>query len=149
MRVILRADVDGLGNAGDVLEVANGYARNYLVPKGLALRATDGTLSQAAAMQRSRDVRDARDREAAEDIARQLVSTPIAVAARVGSGDQLYGSVTTAEVAEAVSSQTGIELDRRKMSIDEPIRTVGSHQVVVRLHADVQFSLTVEVSSQA
>lgn len=149
MRVILRADVDGLGNAGDVLEVANGYARNYLVPKGLALRATDGTLSQAAAMQRSRDVRDAKDREAAEDIARQLVSTPIAVAARVGSGDQLYGSVTTAEVAEAVSSQTGIELDRRKMSIDEPIRTVGSHQVVVRLHADVQFSLTVEVSSQA
>jgi large subunit ribosomal protein L9 len=148
MRVILRADVDGLGNAGDVIDVANGFARNYLVPQGLALRATDGTMSQAAAMQRSRDARDAKDRESAEDIARQLVPLTISISARVGSGDQLYGSVTTTDVAEAVKSQTGIDIERRKMSIEEPIRTVGSHQVGVRLHADVQFALNVDVSPQ-
>ena len=145
MKVILRSDVEGVGNAGDVLDVADGYARNYLVPKGLALRATDGTMAQAAAMQRSRDIKDGKAREAAEDIARRLVPTVITVAARVGSGDQLYGSVTTTEIADAVLSQTEIELDRRKMSLEEPIKTVGTHEVGVRLHPEVRFSLTVEV----
>lgn len=145
MKVILRSDVDGLGNAGDVLEVDDGYGRNYLIPQGLALRATDGTMTQASAMQRSRDVRDNRAREAAEEVARKLVPTVIAVSARVGSGDQLYGSVTTSEIADAVLAQTEIDLDRRKLTLDEPIRTVGTHEVGVRLHPEVRFSLTVEV----
>ena len=145
MKVILRSDVEGVGNAGDVLDVADGYARNYLVPKGLALRATDGTMAQAAAMQRSRDIKDGKAREAAEEIARRLVPTVITVAARVGSGDQLYGSVTTTEIADAVLGQTEIELDRRKMTLEEPIKTVGTHEVGVRLHPEVRFSLTVEV----
>ena len=148
MKVILRSDVDGLGNAGDVLEVADGYGRNYLIPQGLALRATDGTMTQASAMQRSRDVRDNRAREAAEEVARKLVPTVIAVSARVGSGDQLYGSVTTSEIADAVLAQTEIDLDRRKMTIDEPIKTVGTHEVGVRLHPEVRFSLTVEVGPE-
>ena len=102
MKVILRKDVEGVGNAGDVLNVADGYARNYLVPKGLALRAAGGTLAQATSMQRSRDTKDNRAREAAEEIARKLVPVVINVSARVGSGDQLYGSITTSEIAEAV-----------------------------------------------
>ncbi len=146
MKVILRTDVEGVGNAGDVLDVADGYARNCLVPKGFALRATEGTMAQAAAMQRARDVKDTRAREAAEEIARKLVPMVIAVEARVGSGDHLYGSVTTTEIAEAVLAQTEIDLDRRKMSLDEPIKTVGTHEVGVRLHPEVRFSLTVEVA---
>ena len=148
MKVILRSDVGGLGNAGDVLDVADGYARNYLVPKGLALRATDGTMAQAAAMQRSRDVKDSRAREAAEEIARKLVPAVINVSARVGSGEQLYGSVTTTEIAEAVLTQTEIDLDRRKMTLEDPIKTVGTHEVGVRLHPQVRFTLTVEVGPQ-
>lgn len=149
MKVILRSDVDGVGNAGDVIDVADGYARNYLVPKGFALRATEGTMAQAAAMQRSRDVKDGRAREGAEEIARRLVPVVINVSARVGSGDQLYGSVTTSEVADAVKAQTNIELDRRKMTLEEPIKTVGTHEVGVRLHPEVRFSLTVEVGPES
>ena len=149
MKVILRSDVSGLGNAGDVIEVQNGYAQNYLVPKGLALRATNGALVQAAAMKRSRDVRDGRDREGAEEVARRLVSAVIKIEARVGSGEQLYGSVTTMEIAEAVKTQTGVELDRRRMNLSSAIKTTGSHAVDVRLHREVQFSLLVEVAAQS
>ena len=146
MKVILRSDVEGIGNAGDVVEVANGYAQNFLVPKGLAMRATPGAASQAQAMQRSRDLRGLKERENAEDLARGLEAQVIWVQARVGQEDQLYGSVTTSEIAEAVKAQTGVELDRRDMSLDEPIRRVGTHSVEVRLHSDVRVQLTVEVS---
>ena len=146
MKVILRSDVEGIGNAGDVVEVANGYAQNFLVPKGLAMRATPGAASQAQAMQRSRDLRGLKERENAEDLARGLENQVIGIQARVGQEDQLYGSVTTSEIAEAVKAQTGVELDRRDMSLDEPIRRVGTHSVQVRLHSDVRVQLTVEVS---
>ena len=146
MKVILRANVEGVGNTGDVVEVANGYAQNFLVPKGLAMRATEGATSQAAAMQRSRDLQDLKQREVAEEAAQRLGAVVVSVRARVGQDDQLYGSVTTTEIAEAVHSQTGIELDRRNMSLEEPIRRVGTHQVEMRLHPDVRVQLTVEVA---
>lgn len=146
MKVILRSDVEGVGNTGDVVDVANGYAQNFLVPKGLAMRATQGAASQAQAMQRSRDLRNIKERQNAEELAQSLESQIIAIQARVGQDDQLYGSVTTSEIAEAVKAQTGIELDRRDMSLDEPIRRVGVHTVEVRIHSDLRFQLTVEVS---
>lgn len=146
MKVILRADVANVGKRGDVLVVADGYARNYLVPRRLAMRATEGALAQAGAMRRSRDLRDASDRAAAEDIARRLVSAVINIQARAGSGGKLFGSVTTVDVADAVQSQTGIDLDRRKMHLGEPIRELGTHRVLVKLHADVEFPVTVEVA---
>ena len=149
MKVILRADIAGVGNTGDMLEISDGYARNYLVPKGLAMRATEGAQAQADAMQRSRNIRDGRDREAAEEIAKRLVPAVIKLEARVGGEGTLYGSVTTSDIAEAVQAQTGIELDRRKMSIDEAIKTEGSHEVSVKLHADVKFALNVEVVPEA
>jgi large subunit ribosomal protein L9 len=99
-------------------------------------------------MKRSRDVRDGRDREGAEEVARRLVSAVIKIEARVGSGEQLYGSVTTMEIAEAVKTQTGVELDRRRMNLASAIKTTGSHSVEVRLHREVQFSLLVEVAAQ-
>jgi len=145
MRVVLRSDVSGVGKRGDITEVADGYARNFLVPEGLAIVATEGIAEQAAAMRRSRDLKDARDREGAEAIARKLVPIVIRVEARAGNEGRLFGSVTTSDVVMAVSSQASVELDRRKLSIDEPIRTVGTHEVGVRLHPEVEFRLTLEV----
>ena len=145
MRVVLRADVAGVGKKGDILEVADGFARNFLVPKGRAILATPGVQAQADAMRRSRDVKDARDREGAEAVARKLVPLVIRIAAKAGREGRLFGSVTAADVAEAVTAQANIDLDRRKLHIEEPIRTVGSHEVPVKLHADVEFRLNVEV----
>lgn len=147
MKVILRSTVEGVGNTGDVVEVANGYAQNFLMPKGLAMRATEGAVSQAAAMKRSRDLQDLKQREVAEEAAQRLEALVVSIQARVGQDDQLYGSVTTSDIAEAVQAQTGIELDRRNMSLEEPIRQVGTHQVEMRLHPEVRAQLTIEVAS--
>ena len=147
MKVILRSNVEGVGYTGDVVEVANGYAQNFLMPKGLAMRATEGAVSQAAAMKRSRDLQDLKQREVAEEAAQRLEAVSISIEARVGQDDQLYGSVTTSDIAEAVQAQTGIELDRRNMSLEAPIRQVGTHQVEMRLHPEVRAQLTIEVAS--
>ncbi len=145
MKVILRADVATVGKNGDIIEVASGFARNYLVPKGLAMQAKPGAEAQAASMRRARDVRDARDRGAAEEVATALVPAVITVAARAGAEGRLFGSVTTADIVAAVARQTGIELDRRKLHLSEPIRSVGTHQVPTRLHPEVEFAITVDV----
>ena len=147
MQVVLRTDVADLGKKGDVIDVADGYARNYLVPRGLAMKASKGAAEQATVMRRSRDVKDARERGAAEEVATKLVPQVIKLTSRAGGEGRLFGSVTTTDVAEAVLAQTGIELDRRKLHLDEPIRAVGTHRVTVRLHSDVEFPVTVEVSA--
>lgn len=145
MRVVLRADVTDVGKKGDILEVADGFGRNYLIPKGKAFRASGGVIAQAGAMRRSRDVKDARDREAAEGIARTLVPAVITVTARAGNEGKLFGSVTAMDLVAAVAAQTGVDLDRRRVHLDEPIKSLGTHQVPVKLHADVEFPVTVEV----
>ena len=145
MRVILRADVDGLGNKGDVIDVANGYGRNFLLPRGLAFTATVGAEAQAEAMRRARDVQDAAERAAAEDIAKSLVGAPVRIEARVGADDKLFGSVTTADIADALVAQSGVEIDRKQLHLDEPIREVGTHLVPLKLHQSVEFPVTVEV----
>ena len=146
-RVILRADAVDVGKRGDICEVSNGYARNFLLPRGLAITASDGAVNQAAAMRRSRDLRDAADRSAAEEVARTLVARTITISAKAGAEGKLYGSVTSADVVEAVSSQAGVDLDRRQLQLAEPIKALGSHQVPVKLHSDVQFPITVDVVS--
>lgn len=145
MRVVLRADVGGLGKRGDIVDVADGFARNSLVPKGQAMVATAGVTNQAGSMRRARDVKDARAREGAEAIARRLVPSVIRIPARSGAAGKLFGSVTAGDVVEAVADQTGIELDRRRLTVDDPIRTLGTHEVPVRLHPEVEFRVTVEV----
>lgn len=145
MKVVLRTDLAGLGKRGDIIEVADGHARNYLLPRGKAIVATAGIEAQANAMRRSRDLKDAKDREAGETIARQLVPAVIRIPARAGAEGKLFGSVTSSDVVGAVKEQTGIELDRRTLHLDEPIKSLGTHEVPVRLHADVQFRVTVEV----
>jgi large subunit ribosomal protein L9 len=145
MKVVLRTDVAQVGKKGDILDVADGYARNFLVPKGLAFQATDGVEAQADAMRRNRDLRDASDRSAAEEVAKTLVPRVITIAHRAGAEGKLFGSVTTTEIAEAVTAQTGVEIDRRKLHLDEPIKTLGTHLVPAKLHADVEFPITVEI----
>lgn len=145
MRVILRTDVKGVGNKGDVIDVTNGYGRNFLLPRGLAFLATEGAEAQAEGMRRSRDIKDAAERAAAEEVAKTLVSSPVTIPARVGADEKLFGSVTTADIAEAVVAQTGVEIDRKQLHLDEPIRTVGTHLVPLKLHANVEFPVTVEV----
>ena len=148
MKVLLRADVEGVGKKGDILQVADGYARNFLIPRGRAIKATSGVEAQAQAMRRARDLKDARDREAAETVARRLVPVVVRVPARAGPEGRLFGSVTTADVARAVADQHGVELDRRQLHLDEPIRALGAHEVTVRLHGEVEFRLNLEVVSQ-
>lgn len=145
MRLILRADVLNVGNKGDVVEVTNGYGRNYLLPRGLAFVASTGAAAQAEGMRRSRNVKDAAARSAAEDVAKSLVSSPVTITARVGTDDKLFGSVTAADIADAVNTQTGVEIDRKQLHLSEPIRTVGTHIVPLKLHAEVEFPVTVEV----
>jgi large subunit ribosomal protein L9 len=146
MRVILREDLDGLGKRGDIVEVADGYGRNYLLPRGLGLKATEGAVEQAAKMRRARDVRDANEREAAQQIATSLVPKIIQVTAKSGSEGKLFGSVTVGDIVDAVREQTGIELERRQITA-EPIKTLGQHSVTAKLHSSVAFPITVEIVS--
>jgi large subunit ribosomal protein L9 len=147
MKVVLRADVDNLGNKGDIVDVADGYARNYLVPRGLALKASPGSQKQADAMRRNREARESRDREAAQALAAQFEGRTITIKARAGAEGKLFGSVTSVDVADAVHKQTGAEIDRRKISLDEPLKEIGGVDLQVRLHADVLANLHVEVEA--
>lgn len=148
MKVILRSDVADLGKRGDILDVADGFARNYLVPKGMAIKASDGAESQAQAMRRARDLRDAQDRAAAEDVATTLVSKVVTVTARAGSEGRLFGSITAADVATAVETQTGVDIDRKQFRLEEPLKSLGTHVVSVKLHPEVEFPITVEVLAE-
>lgn len=148
MRVVLREDVEKLGRKGDLLEVADGYARNYLVPRGLAIVATKGVVQQATAMRRNRQVRDDRDKGAAQELATRLSASPIQVTARAGEGGKLFGSVTSADITAAVKDQTSVELDRRKVTLAEPLKALGLAEVDVQLHPEVTVTLAVEVIAE-
>ncbi|MGI9600281.1 MAG: 50S ribosomal protein L9 [Acidimicrobiales bacterium] len=145
MKVVLRGDVDGVGRKGDVADVADGYARNFLLPNGLALKATPGIAAQAETMRRARALRNAEDRSDAEELATRLVPMVITIGARAGDEGKLFGSVTTADVATALEQQASVELDRRVLEIDEPIKSTGTHHVMANLHPEVQFPITIEV----
>ncbi len=145
MRIVLHETVPGLGNRGDLVDVADGYARNSLIPKGLAQQAGAGVEAQAATMKKNWQMRNAKEREAAEEIAKVLVSRPIEVSARAGSEGKLFGSVTSADLATAIEAQTGVQLDRKMIELDETIRSVGPHTVTVKAHSEVEFPMMVTV----
>jgi len=145
MRIVLHETVPGLGNRGDLVDVADGYARNSLIPKGLAQQASAGVEAQAATMKKNWQMRNAKEREAAEEIARVLVSKPIQVSARAGSEGKLFGSVTSADLATAIEEQTGVEIDRKMIDLSEAIRSIGAHSVTVKAHTEVEFPIMVSV----
>ena len=148
MKVVLRADVEGLGRKGDVCDVAAGFARNYLVPKGLALKSSPGAEQQAEAMRRSAALRRAADRADAEEIAVRLAPAVLSIAARAAESGHLYGSVGPADIVAAVESQVGAVVDTTTVVLDAPIREIGSHSVLFQLHADVEVPVTLEVTAQ-
>jgi large subunit ribosomal protein L9 len=145
MKVILADDVDNLGQKGDIVAVADGFARNFLIPKGKAMLATKGALRQAQMMQRARQEREEkRKAEAASKVA-VLASSPVYISARAGEGGRLFGSVTKSDVARGILEQLGEPVDRHDVVLDDPIRVVGTHQVEVKLHEEVNALVNVEV----
>ncbi len=145
MRVILRNDVDQVGKRGELVEVSDGHARNHLIPKGLAMRATPEAEVQAAHMRKAAEVRDTKAVEAAQDVATSLVPQVITIVAKASETGHLFGSVSDADIVAAVKAQTEIELDKKVITIDEPIKMTGTHYVMAKLHHEVQFPITLEV----
>ncbi len=145
MLLILRTDVDGLGNRGDVVDVATGYGRNYLLPKGLAIKATDGVMAQAESMRRATQQQDEEARVAADQLATKVVPSIIEITTRVDENGTMFGSVNVPEIADAVMDQIGIELERDHFDLETPLKELGTHYVMVRPHPDVAFPVTVEI----
>jgi large subunit ribosomal protein L9 len=147
MKVILRHDVDQVGKRGDLVDVSDGHARNHLIPKGLAMRATASAEVQAEHMRMAREVRDTKAIEAAQEVATRLVPQVIHITAKAAETGGLFGSVSESEIVTAVKEQTDVELDKRVIAIDEPIKTTGTHYVMAKLHREVQFPITLEVEA--
>jgi large subunit ribosomal protein L9 len=145
MKLILTQEVTGLGSPGDVVEVAGGYGRNYLVPRGFAMRWTRGAEKQIELIKRARAAREIRSVDDAKAAAERLRGMRVKLHTRAGGGGRLFGSVSTTDIAAAVKNAGGPELDRRKIEIGNPIKTVGSHQVAVKLHPEVSATLEVEI----
>jgi len=147
MKVLLRDDVAGVGRRGDIVKVAGGFARNYLLPEGRAIVATEGVEGQAEQMRRGRDLREAKDRGAAEAQATLLAGAIIPIAARAGGGGRLFGSIGPADVADAIRAAKGVEIDRKHIVLTDHIKELGSYDVTVDLFTGVATVVTVEVTA--
>ncbi|RME98488.1 MAG: 50S ribosomal protein L9 [Chloroflexi bacterium] len=145
MQVLLIKDVDNLGYAGEVKKVANGFGRNYLIPQELAVLATPGALKQAETIRKAAEKQRARETEDAKAIVSQLEGVELLFERRAGETGKLYGSVTSADIAQAIAEKTGIELDKRKVAVPEPIRNLGKQDVLIKLMIDVSTTVSVEV----
>ena len=145
MKVILKQDVANLGGAGDIVEVADGYGNNYLMPRNLAMKASKGALADAEAMRQARVKRQAKSRGEAEELKQRLEAKSVSIPAKAGEDGTLYGSVGNSSVAEAVSEQLGITIDRRRIPMDKPFKELGTHEVEVRIHDEVTATIRVEV----
>ncbi len=148
MKVILADDVRGLGHRGDTVTVKPGYARNFLFPQGLAYEATDANLRRLSEEKKKYDERMLTEKGVAEELARKMEGLSVVITKKAGEGDVLYGSVTASEIADALEER-GIEVDRRRIEVAEPIKRLGEHRVHVRLHRDVVTELVVQVEPVA
>ncbi|HVF05017.1 MAG TPA: 50S ribosomal protein L9 [Frankiaceae bacterium] len=148
MKLILKQEVDGLGGPGDVVDVADGFGRNYLLPQGKAILATKGAEKQIAAIRRAREVREVRDLGAAKQLAGELGALSVRLPARAGEGGRLFGSITASDVVDAVTRAGGPKLDKRRVVLANPIKALGTHAVTVKVHPEVDATLSVEVVAQ-
>jgi len=145
MDVVLTQDVLDLGEAGEVKSVSDGYARNYLIPRGMAVLATKAALKQITEIQSTAGKRRDRERDSAELLAKKIEGLPLSFVAKVGEGDRLYGSITTSDIGKAIEEAIGEEVDRRRIALDRPIKTLGDHPVPVRLAKDLAPEVIVTV----
>lgn len=145
MKLILLHDVIDLGKKGDLVDVSDGYARNYLLPRKRAIKATPGALSHAEALRTARESADKEAREAAERVATQLAGTRVVLAAQAGDEGKLYGSIGANDVVEGIKRFTGIDVERRNVELRTPIKAIGLHEVWLKLHPDVEFPVTLDV----
>lgn len=145
MEVILRKDVKGRGRTGDIVNVANGYARNFLIPQGFATLASKGALDQAKSMQRARAIKLEKEKAGALELADKLNSTAITISVNAGDEGKLFGSVTVADVAKAITKTSGIEIDRRDISLSSQIKALGNFSAEIELHPEVSANVTIEV----
>ena len=147
MKLILTQDVSGLGAPGDVVDVKDGYGRNYLLPRGFATHWTKGGEKQVAQIKRAREVREVRDLDQAAAVKKSLESLKVTLTARSGDTGRLFGAVTVSDVVDAITAAGGPAVDKRKVTIVSPIKTVGAHKVEVRVHPEALASVTVDVVS--
>ncbi|MCP3976279.1 MAG: 50S ribosomal protein L9 [bacterium] len=145
MRILLTKDVPDLGGKGEIVEVADGYARNYLVPRKLGIKATTGAVKQAVGMRQARQDAIRREREEAENLATALSGTRVVVAARASDEGKLFGSIGTADIATAVTKFTGVPIEAKVVGIAAPIKEIGLHEVTIKPHAEVTFPITMDV----
>jgi large subunit ribosomal protein L9 len=145
MKLILTQEVSGLGTPGDVVDVKDGYARNYLMPRSLAVAWSKGAESQAAAIRKARGIREIKTLSEAQEVKARLEGSAVKLTAKAGASGRLFGAVTPADIAAAVRASGGPELDRRKIEVGQPVKSLGTHQVQVHLHADVKAAVTLEV----
>lgn len=145
MKLILTQEVDGLGAPGDVVEVKDGYGRNYLVPRGLGIRWTRGGEKTVESIKTARSARAARDADHAKEIKTKIEGSSVAVKVRSGEGGRLFGAVTTAEIADAISEVSGETVDRRTIVVANPIKSLGAHEVSVKLHDEVSATVALNV----
>jgi large subunit ribosomal protein L9 len=145
MKIILMQEVRNIGAPGDVVDVADGYARNYLIPRGFALRATKGTLKQVDTIRRTREVREIRNLEQAQEIAGRLGAMKIRVQAKAGEGGRLFGQVTPAQIAEAIAKAGGPKIDKKRLQLEAPVKSLGAHRAHLRLHPDVEAEIEIDV----
>jgi large subunit ribosomal protein L9 len=147
MRIILQENVEKLGTRGQVVEVAEGYARNFLLPRSIAIPATAGNLKRLEKIRTTLAKREATEREAAQQLAQMLASVSVSVARKAGENDQLFGSVTAADIAEALEAQ-GYTIDKRRVQLTDPIKVVGEFDVPIKLHHEVTASVKVSVTRE-
>jgi large subunit ribosomal protein L9 len=148
MEVLLLKDVDGLGQAGQIKKVADGYARNYLMPRGMVSLATPGAIRQAALHQQATAHREAKELSEAQALAQLLDGVTVTFTARAGESDRLYGSITNVNIAEALEEKIGREVDRRKIDLEEPLKELGTHAVTIRLAAEAEAKVTVIIGRE-
>lgn len=144
MKIVLKQDVDSLGSVGEVVQVAGGYARNFLIPRGLALPATKGNLKQAESWRSGADAKAGKELTEARDIQAKLESATLTIGAQAGPDGKLFGSITSAQIADAAKAAFDVDVDRHTIVLDEPIRSLGTHEVHAKLHRDVTAKITVE-----
>ncbi|CAB4529479.1 unannotated protein [freshwater metagenome] len=148
MKILLRSDVKGVGRRGDIVNVSAGHARNFLLPKDLAVVANDGTVAQAEVMRKAQELKAATDRESARSLASSLSTKVITISAKAGNEGRLFGSITSTEIVKAIFDQTGATIDRKQVQLEAPLRQLGEHVVVLELFAEVLTNMSVNIVSK-